>query len=36
VTQPQFQPFTFSGTTSGDINSVTGTVLGFGFRMNRQ
>jgi hypothetical protein len=35
VRQPQFLPFTFTGTTSGDVNSVAGTVLGFPFTMRR-
>jgi len=35
VTQPPFLPFMFIGTTSGDVNSVSGTVLGFAFTMRR-
>jgi hypothetical protein len=31
VRQPQFDPFTFSGTTSADVNSVTGVINGSGF-----
>jgi hypothetical protein len=40
ATNPCCQPFTFSGTTSGDVNSVSGMVRGSGFNdpftMNRQ
>jgi hypothetical protein len=31
VTQPQFAPYTLSGTTSSDVNSVSGDVTGSGF-----
>lgn len=40
VTVPDFVPFTFTGTTSGDVNSVSGIVTGSGFNdsftMSRQ
>ncbi len=36
VRQPPFNPFTFTGRTSGDVNSVNGTVFGFTFNMTRQ
>jgi hypothetical protein len=31
VTVPDFEPFTFTGTTSGDVNSLSGVVTGSGF-----
>jgi hypothetical protein len=31
VTVPDFEPFTFSGTTSSDVNSLSGDVTGSGF-----
>ncbi len=34
ATAPGFSPFTFQGTTSGDVNTVSGSVTGSGFNDN--